>query len=110
MAVIFPYSEVFYPCGRSIDFVVCSMLSSNDFHSDLWSSVTYQVMSLNYVHGYALSSVIPPMDYLDWLIAQFFLDQPASIQVLSDKLMDGRMTWKIIIESAHEHPRTLSDL
>jgi hypothetical protein len=80
------------------------MLSSNDFLQDQWSSVTYQLMSANYVHGYALSSVIPPMDYLEWLITQFSLDEPASIQLKSDEIIEGRMTWRIIIEAAREQP------
>jgi hypothetical protein len=80
------------------------MLSSNDFLQDQWPSVTYQLMSANYVHGYALSSVIPPSDYLEWLITQFSLDEPASIQVKSDAVIEGRMTWRIIIEAAREQP------
>jgi hypothetical protein len=80
------------------------MLSSKDFLPDQWLSVTYQLISANYVHGYALASVIPPMDYLEWLMTQFSLDAPAAIQVLSDAVIEGRMTWKIIIESAREHP------
>ncbi len=79
------------------------MLSSNDFQPNNWPVVTYQLMSDNYVRGYAHSLVIPPNDYIEWLMGSFPLHEPASIQFISDGRSAGRLIWKVIIESAREY-------
>jgi hypothetical protein len=85
------------------------MLSSTDFHPDQWSLVTYQLFSANYVHGFALSTIIPPVDYLNWLITQYGLDEPSSIKIQSEGVTEGKMTWKIIIQKAYEYSLAQKD-
>lgn len=48
------------------------MLTSKDYRRDNWEHVTWQIVSGVYARGYVESTVIPPDDYLHWMMDDYF--------------------------------------
>ena len=62
------------------------MLTSKDYRRDNWEHVTWQIVSGVYARGYVESSIIPPEDFLQWMINRYGLHSSESIRIVSDVL------------------------
>ncbi len=78
------------------------MLTSKDYRRDNWEHVTWQIVSGVYARGYVQSSIIPPEDFLQWMIDRYGLHSSESIRIVSDERPGGRPSWRISIRQAHE--------
>jgi hypothetical protein len=79
------------------------MLSLHDFREENWPGVTWQILTHNYAWGSAYSEVLPPGDYLEWMMRTFALNNPGSVKISSHISKDETLCWQIIIKEAYEH-------
>ncbi len=78
------------------------MLTSRDYRRDNWDQVTWQIFSGVYANGYVESSVLPPTDYLQWLIDRYGLHSPESIWIVSGQCAASGAVWRIKVRQALE--------
>jgi hypothetical protein len=79
------------------------MLSLYDFRQENWPGVTWQILSHNYAWGSVYSEVLPPGEYLEWMMRTFALKKPGSIKISSALSRDETLCWQITITEAYEH-------
>ena len=78
------------------------MLTSKDYRRDNWEHVTWQIVSGVYARGYVESTVIPPDDYLHWMMERYGLDSAESVRIDSGDRQGGKPAWRITIRQARE--------
>jgi hypothetical protein len=79
------------------------MLSLHDFREENWPCVTWQILSHNYAWGSAYSEVLPPDDYLEWMMRTFSLNNPGSVKISSALSAYNILCWQITITEAYEN-------
>ncbi len=78
------------------------MLTSKDYRKGNWEHVTWQILAGIYAKGYVKSSILPPEEYLHWMIERYDLHAPESIKISFESGPRGRKAWRIIIRQARE--------
>jgi hypothetical protein len=97
-----PGKALFPLLKRVAGFLFCGMLTTEDFHTENWAHVTWQIISGNYVWGFVRSEVLPPSEYLHWLMHTYNLFDPESVKLISEVQEKDKSSWRIILSSALE--------